>query len=116
MNDPIERLELELEKSVEASRRRTIAKITLECDRLTEELLKICYSEVVDDEGHPLVDYKIKLAAISMLLDRGLPRLAVDNSKTQKVEDNSTSKKFAKEIAALVRGEKKSQDALEMES
>lgn len=107
MSDEIEVFQTDLEKSVEAHRKQAVTKITLESERLIEELLKIIYSDDLDLEGRPIVDAKVKLSAISMLLDRGIPKLAVDNTKSEVVEESRTRKRIRDEIEVLVRGDKK---------
>lgn len=107
MDDELERYEIEVAKSVEVQRKRVVEKITFESSQLVDELLKIIYSEALDERGNPIVDAKVKLAAISMLLDRGIPKLAVDGTKQAVVEESSTRRKLRQEIEDLVKGDKK---------
>lgn len=103
MSNEIEVYQVEVEKSVEAHRKQIVDKITLESDRLIDELLKIIYSDDLGEDGRPFVDAKVKLSAIAMLLDRGIPKLGVDNSKSEVVEETGTRKKIREEIEQLVK-------------
>jgi len=93
--------EVQVSGNIEAQRKRVVDKITLESDKLVDELLKIIYNDDVNVEGDLIVDAKVKLSAIAMLLDRGIPKLAVDNSKSQVVEETGTRKKIREEIEAM---------------
>lgn len=91
----VEAVQKQLEQSAEIARSRAVAKITLESERLIDELLIIIYA--------PDVDARVKLSAIGMLLDRGVPKLAVDNKKSEIVEESKTRKKIQEEIRLMMR-------------
>ena len=103
MENEIEIYPLSLETSVESQRKRVVEKITMESGALVDELLSIIYNHDVNVEGEPVVDAKVKLSAIAMLLDRGIPKLGVDSTKSSAVEENGTRKKIREEIEALVK-------------
>lgn len=110
MEDELEVFRAEIEKSVEAQRRRVVDRITMESDFLVDELLKIIHSDDVDNRGRPIVEAKIKLSAIAMLLERGVPKLAVSHSKEEAVEETGTRKRMRQEIEELVLGDKRATD------
>jgi predicted component of type VI protein secretion system len=86
-------LEEPKDKEIEVQRRSVIDKIVLESPRLLEELLNIVYD--------PEVEAKIKLPALSMLLDRSIPKLGVDHAKSEAAEESGTRKKIRAEIEAM---------------
>lgn len=92
----------EIQLDVDTHRTKVMRKITLESEALVDELLLIIHNHEIDMEGRPIVDAKIKLSAISMLLDRGIPKLGVEHVKTETLEESSTRKRFREEIEALV--------------
>lgn len=96
--------ELEIQSGVEAHRQKIVEKITFEAEPLVDELLFIIYNREVNEDGEPIVDAKIKLSAIAMLLDRGIPKLGVDHTKKEVVEESITRKKIREEIETLVKG------------
>lgn len=102
--EAIEKLGVEIQQDVDLHRTNVVRKITLESEALVDELLLIIYNHDVAADGHPVVEPRIKLTAIGMLLDRGIPKLAVDHSKSEIVEESGTRKKIREEIEALVRG------------
>src|ERR1700746_1357353 len=78
--------------------RKSIArKIALESDRLVDELFAIVY----DEEG----DAKVQLSAITILLDRGIPKLGVQHAKEEETEERGSRKQIREEIEKLLLGE-----------
>ena len=78
--------------------RKSIArKIALESDRLVDELFAIVYDEEVDA--------KVKLSAITILLDRGIPKLGVQHAKEEETEERGSRKQIREEIEKLLLGE-----------
>ena len=99
--------EVEVEQSVEFEKKQVVKKIVQESGRLVDELLHIIYNDQIDNEGRPIVEARVKLSAIGMLLDRGVPKLAVDNAKSEVLEESRTRKKIREEIEAMVKGKGK---------
>lgn len=96
--------EAEVEQSVELQKKNVVRKIVTHADGLVDELLYIIYNREVDVDGHPIVEPRVKLSAIGMLLDRGVAKLAVDNNKSEVVEESKTRRKIREEIEAMVKG------------
>jgi hypothetical protein len=85
----------EFNDSVEGLRKKVIDNIARDSERLMEELKIIAFDREVD--------VRVRLQAIGMLLDRSVPKLAVDNTKVEgPVEDTGTRKKIRQEILRLV--------------
>lgn len=81
---------------VDSFRKAIARKIALESDRLVDELFAIVY----DGE----VDAKVKLSAISILLDRGIPKLGVQHAKEDESEERGSRKALREEIENLLLG------------
>lgn len=81
-------------KEVEAFQQAMARRIVLESDRLVDELFGI----VFDAETDP----RTKLSAISMLLDRGIPKLGIRHSKEEETEERGSRKQLREEIEKLL--------------
>lgn len=99
--------DFEVSQSMEMERRQVVTKIVKESGNLVDELLAIIYSNAVDEQGRPIVEPRIKLSAIGMLLDRGIPKLAVDGNKSEVIEESRTRKKIREEIEGMMKNKKK---------
>lgn len=84
----------EFEKSVENLRKTVVDLIADNAIQLTQQLLNIAYD--------PEVDARVKLTAIGMLYDRAVPKLAVDSTKVEIVEESGSRKKIREEIEMLL--------------
>ena len=81
-------------KEVEAFRQAIAKRIALESDRLVDELFGIVYD--------PETEAKVKISAISMLLDRGIPKLGIKHSKEDETEERGSRKQVREEIERLL--------------
>jgi hypothetical protein len=81
-------------QEVDAFRKAIAKRILLESDRLVDELFAVAY----DDE----VDAKVRLSAISMLIDRGIPKLGIQHSKEEESEEKGSRKAVREEIEQLL--------------
>lgn len=106
----IEKYRVELQDPVALQRKQISERITKESDKLIDELLLIIYNDSLDEEGRPIVDAKTKLQAITMLLDRGVPKLGVEHTKSEIIEETTSHKKLRTEIEELIK-KGKEQDA-----
>jgi hypothetical protein len=70
-------------------------KIILESDRLVDEVFGIIFD--------PETDPRTKLSAISMLLDRGLPKLGIKHAKEEDGEELGSRKQLREEIENLMK-------------
>lgn len=84
-------------QEVDAFRKAIARRIALESDRLVDELFDVAY----DSE----VDAKVRLSAISMLIDRGVPKLGIQHSKEEESEERGSRKSIREEIERLLLGE-----------
>lgn len=84
-------------KEIEAFRQAIAKRIALESDRLVDELFGIVYDEETEA--------KVKISAISMLLDRGIPKLGIKHSKEDEVEERGSRKALREEIEKLLKEE-----------
>lgn len=82
-------------KEVEAFRQAIAKRIALESDRLVDELFGIVYD--------PETEAKVKISAISMLLDRGIPKLGIKHSKEDEIEERGSRKQLREEIERLMK-------------
>lgn len=82
------------ERDVDKVRRQLADQIALKSHKLIEALFNI----VEDAE----VEAKVKLTAISMLLDRGVPKLGVDHTKIEAEEESDGRKALREEIERLM--------------
>ncbi len=89
--------EPEESKEVEAFRQAIARRIALESDRLVDELFGIVYD--------PETEAKVKISAISMLLDRGIPKLGIKHAKEEETEERGSRKQVREEIERLLREE-----------
>lgn len=80
-------------KEVEAFRQAMARKIALESDRLVDELFALVY----DAE----TDARTKLSAITILLDRGIPKLGVTHTKEEETEERGSRKAIREELEKL---------------
>jgi hypothetical protein len=87
--------EFDESKEVEAFRQAIAKRIALESDRLVDEIFGIVY----DPETEP----KVKLSGISMLLDRGIPKLGIKHSKEDETEERGSRKQLREEIEKLIK-------------
>lgn len=89
-------------KQVESFRRSIARAIALESDRLVQEVLAIIYD--------PEIEAKVRLSAISMLIDRGIPKLGVQHSKEEESEEKGSRKNIREEIEKLMLGDDEDED------
>lgn len=82
------------QQDVDKVRRELADQIALRSHKLIEALFDI----VEDGE----VEAKVKLTAISMLLDRGVPKLGVDHTKIEPEEESDGRKALREEIERLM--------------
>lgn len=82
---------------VDAFRKAIAKRILLESDKLVDELFDVAY----DSE----VDAKVRLSAISMLIDRGIPKLGIQHSKEDESEEKGSRRAIREEIEKLMLGE-----------
>lgn len=87
--------EFDQSKEVEAFRQAIAKRIALESDRLVDELFGIVYD--------PETEAKVKISAISMLLDRGIPKLGIKHSKEDEAEERGSRRQLREEIEKLMR-------------
>lgn len=78
---------------VEAFRKAIARRIVAESDRLVDELFSVVY----DDE----VDAKVRLSAITILLDRALPKMGVKHAKEDEAEERGSRKAIREELEKL---------------
>jgi hypothetical protein len=88
-------------EEVELFRKSIAKRITLESDRLVQELFAIAY----DSE----VDAKVRLSAINTLLDRGIPKLGVQHAKEEESEERGSRRELRESIEKMLL-EKKEED------
>lgn len=79
---------------IEAFRKSITDRIALESDRLVQELFSIIYD--------PETESKVKLSAITILLDRALPKMGVKHSKEDETEERGSRVQLRQEIEALM--------------
>jgi hypothetical protein len=89
-------------QEVDNFRKAIARKIALESDRLVDELFAIVYDEEVDA--------KVKLSAITILLDRGIPKLGVQHAKEEELEERGSRKAIREEIEKLLLGTEDPED------
>lgn len=94
--------EFDQSKEVEAFRQAIAKRIALESDRLVDELFGIVY----DAE----TEAKVKISAISMLLDRGIPKLGIKHSKEDETEERGSRRQLREEIEKLLMNEKNEEE------
>lgn len=82
---------------VEAFRKAVARRIVADADRLVDELFAIAY----DGEAGA----RDKLSAITILLDRALPKLGVQHTKEEETEEKGSRKDLREEIERLLREE-----------
>lgn len=85
----------EFNESVDGLRKKIVDNIAMDAEKLIEELKLIAYDRELDA--------RVRLQALGMLLDRSVPKLAVDTTKVVEVEETGTRKKMKAEIEKLVR-------------
>lgn len=81
-------------QDVDKFRREMADRIALQSHKLIDALFAI-----VDDAE---VEAKVKLSAIAMLLDRGVPKLGVDHTKIEAEEESDGRKALRDEIERLM--------------
>lgn len=89
-------------QQVENFRRAIAQRIALESDKLVQELFAIVYDEETEA--------KVKLSAITILLDRGIPKLGVQHSKEEETEERGSRKQIRLEIEKMLMGEDEDKD------
>lgn len=82
-------------KEVEAFQQAIARRIILESDRLVDELFGIVFD--------PDTDPRTKLSAISMLMDRGIPKLGIKHTKEEETEERGSRKQLREEIEKLIK-------------
>lgn len=80
--------------SVENLRKKVVDQIAVDSEKLIEELKMIAYDREVAVNA--------RLQAIGMLLDRSVPKLAVDNQKVEVNEESDSRRRFREEIEMLM--------------
>ena len=80
---------------LEAFRKAVARRIVQDSDRLVDELFSVAYD--------PDVEAKVRLSAISMLLDRGVPKLGVQHTKEEEVEEKGQRTDLRNEIEKLLK-------------
>lgn len=85
------------QRLIEMTRRRIAIRIAHEMDSLIDALFDIA--------NDPDEDAKVRLSAINMLLERSLPKLGVEHTTKEDVEESGSSKSMRAEIEALLRGD-----------
>lgn len=89
-------------KEVEAFQQAMARRIILESDRLIDELFGIVFD--------PDTDPRTKLSAISMLMDRGIPKLGIRHSKEEESEERGSRKELREEIERLLKQQEEDED------
>lgn len=89
-------------KEVEAFQQSIAKRIILESDRLVDELFGIVYD--------PDTDPRTKLTAISMLMDRGIPKLGIKHTKEEETEERGSRKQLREEIEKLIKEQDEEED------
>lgn len=89
--------EFDESEQLEAFRKAIAKRIILESDKLVDVLFGVIYDE--EEEA------KVKLSAISMLLDRGIPKLGVSHQKEEETEERGSRAAIRDEIEKLLLGE-----------
>lgn len=79
---------------VEAFRKSVARRILLESDRLVDSLFSIVYGEDVEA--------KVKLSAISLLLDRAIPKKGVEHVAQDETEERGSRKAIREELERLL--------------
>lgn len=87
--------EFENSKEMEILQQAMARRIILELDRLLDELFGIVFD--------PETDPRTKLSAISMLMDRGIPKLGIKHTKEDETEERGSRKQLREEIERLIR-------------
>lgn len=87
----------EEQRLIEATRRRIAIRIAHEMDSLIDALFEIA--------NNAEEDAKVRLSAINMLLERSLPKLGVEHTTKEDVEESGGSKSIRAEIEALLKGD-----------
>ncbi len=85
------------QEQVEAFRKSIASRILKESDKLVEVLFNVAY-----DEG---VEAKIRLSAISTLLERSLPKMGVSHTREEETEERSSRKAIREDLEKLLFGE-----------
>lgn len=80
---------------LEAFRKAVARRIVADADRLVDELFAIAYD--------PDADPKVRLSAISMLMDRGIPKLGVQHTKEEESEERGSRTQLRDEIERMIR-------------
>lgn len=80
---------------LEAFRKAVARRIVADADRLVDELFGIAY----DIDADP----KVRLSAISMLMDRGVPKLGVQHTREEESEERGSRTQLREEIEKLIR-------------
>ena len=80
---------------VDAFRKSIARRIALESDRLVDELFAIVYD--------PETEAKVRLSAINTLLDRGIPKLGIQHTKDEEIEERGSRKQLRDEIEELMK-------------
>ena len=93
----MENEEFDESEQIEAFRKSIARRITLESDRIVDELFSIVY----DGE----TEAKVKLSAINILLDRALPKLGVQHQKEEETEERGSRRQIREEIEKLLMGD-----------
>jgi uncharacterized protein (DUF2225 family) len=89
-------------KEVEAFQQAIARRIILESDRLVDELFGIVFD--------PDTDPRTKLSAISMLMDRGIPKLGIKHTKEEESEERGSRKQLREEIEKLIKEQSEEED------
>lgn len=84
------------EEQVEAFKRAIAKRIVLESEKLVDVLFTLAYN--------PETNAKVALSAISMLLDRGVPKLGVQHTKEEETTEKGSRKALREEIEGLLSG------------
>lgn len=89
-------------KEVEAFQQAIARRIILESDRLVDELFGIVFD--------PDTDPRTKLSAISMLMDRGIPKLGIKHTKEEESEERGSRKQLREEIEKLIKEQNEAEE------
>lgn len=87
--------EFDPNKEVDAFQQAIARRIILESDRLIDEAFGIIYD--------PETDPRTKLSAISLLLDRGIPKLGIKHTKDDESEELGSRRELREEIERLIK-------------
>lgn len=84
------------EQQVEKCRKEVTRRIAIHSDELIDSLFELANNQEIEA--------KVRLTAISILLDRGVPKLGIEHTKPDAGSESGGRKAVRDEIEALLKG------------